>query len=50
MACLNCKEKNNIKKELIKTGEIANKGVVWFAIIWFGLGVYGLITLIQKFL
>ena len=50
MACTSCKEKNKLKEELNKTVELANKRVVWFAVIWFSLGVYGLITLIQKFL
>ena len=50
MACSSCKEKNKIKEEFIKTGEFVNNRVVWFAVIWTGLGIYGLITLIHKFL
>ena len=50
MSCSSCKEKRDIKKEIIKSGEFVSKGVIWFAIIWFLLGCYGLITLISKFL
>ena len=50
MACSSCKEKKEIKEELIKSGEFIGKGVVWFAIGWSLLAIYGLVTLISKFL
>jgi hypothetical protein len=48
MACTTCKEKKNVKEEIIKSGEFVSKGVIWFAVIWSVLGVYGLYTLITK--
>jgi hypothetical protein len=50
MACTICKEKKEFKEEIIKSGEFIGKGVIWFTIVWSLLGVYGLITLISKFL
>jgi hypothetical protein len=50
MACTTCKEKKDIKEEMVKSGEFIAKGVIWFAIIWTGLGLYGLYSLIHKFL
>jgi hypothetical protein len=50
MACSSCKEKKEIKEELIKTGEFVSKGVIWFSIGWSLLGIYGLVTLISKFI
>lgn len=48
MSCKSCKEKKDIKEEMIKSGEFIAKGVIWFAVIWTVLGLYGLITLIGK--
>ena len=50
MGCTSCKEKKEIKEELIKSGEFVSKGIIWFAIGWSLLGIYGLITLISKIL
>ena len=50
MACKSCKEKREIKEELIKSGEFVSKGVIWFVIGWSLLGIYGLVTLISKFI
>jgi hypothetical protein len=50
MGCTKCKEKRDIKEEIIKSGEFINKGIIWFAIGWSLLGIYGLITLISKIL
>jgi len=50
MACTNCKEKKDIKEEIIKSAEFVAKRVIWFAIIWSILGLYGLISLIGKIL
>ena len=48
MSCTSCKEKKYVKEEIIKSGEFVSKGVIWFAVIWSVLGVYGLYTLITK--
>ena len=40
MSCTSCKEKKDIKEEMIKSGEFVAKGVIWFAIIWSALGLY----------
>jgi hypothetical protein len=50
MSCTSCKEKRDIKEELIKSSEFVSKGVIWFVVVWSILGIYGLITLISKFL
>lgn len=50
MSCSSCKQKGNFKDELEKSGSFVSKGVIIFAITWTGLGIYGLISLIQKFL
>jgi hypothetical protein len=50
MGCTSCKEKKDIKEEMIKSGEFISKGIIWFAIGWSLLGIYGLITLISKIL
>jgi len=48
MACDSCKQKKELKDELIKSGEFVSKGVIWFSIIWTLLGAYGLISLIKR--
>jgi hypothetical protein len=50
MGCSSCKEKRDIKEELIKSSEFVSKGVIWFTIIWSILAIYGLVTLISKFI
>jgi len=50
MGCTSCKQKRDIKEEMIKSGEFINKGIIWFVIGWSLLGIYGLITLISKIL
>lgn len=50
MACTSCKEKRELKEEIVKSGEFISKGIIWFTIGWSLLGIYGLITLISKFL
>jgi hypothetical protein len=50
MACKSCKEKNNIKEDMVKSGEFIPKGVIIFAIIWTSFGIYGIYSLINKFL
>jgi hypothetical protein len=48
MGCTTCKEKSNIREEMVKSGEFIPKGVIIFMIVWSILGVYGLYTLITK--
>jgi hypothetical protein len=50
MSCTNCKEKRNVKEEIVKSGEFVSNGIIWFAIIWTIFGLYGLYSLIHKFL
>jgi hypothetical protein len=50
MSCTSCKEKKDIREELMKTTKIVSKGIIWFIVIWTMLGIYGLVTLISKIL
>jgi hypothetical protein len=54
MACTNCKQngktKEEIREELITSSKVIGKVAIWISVIWMALGVYGLITLIGKFL
>jgi hypothetical protein len=50
MSCSTCKEKSKIKEELYESSEFVSKGVIWFVIVWSGLALYGLYTLITKFI
>jgi hypothetical protein len=50
MACKSCKEKSNIKDDIKDTGSFVPKGVIIFAIIWTCFGIYGVYSLIHKFL
>lgn len=50
MSCTSCKEKKDIRGELMKTTKMVSKGIVWFIVIWTMLGIYGLVTLISKIL
>jgi hypothetical protein len=50
MGCTSCKKKNDFKQELENSSSFVSKGVIVFAIFWTGLGIYGLISLIQKFI
>jgi hypothetical protein len=53
MACKNCKEKKvNLQgqEKFEKRASFVDKYLGWFLLIWFLLGAYGLVTLIQKFL
>jgi hypothetical protein len=46
MACKSCKEKGDIKD----AGSFVPTGVIVFAIIWTCFGIYGVYSLIHKFL
>ena len=50
MACTKCKQKNQIREEIEKTTESISKGVIWFVAIWTALALYGLYSLVSKFL
>jgi hypothetical protein len=50
MACSSCKKKETFKNEIKETGDLVSKKIVWFAIIWSILGLYGLYSLVTKFI
>ena len=50
MGCSNCKNKDSVKKEIKKTADSVGRAVVWFFIIWSLLAIYGLYSLIIKFI
>jgi hypothetical protein len=50
MACKECKKKSEFKEEMLKSSEFVSKGIIVFAITWTLLGLYGLVTLISKFI
>jgi len=50
MACTTCKQKGKTKEEIEKSVKDIGKIAIWIALVWMALGVYGLISLIGKFL
>lgn len=50
MACSECKKKQSVKEDLLKSTEFVQKGVMWFVAIWSGFAIYGIYTLISKFI
>lgn len=50
MGCKNCKNKDTLKEEMLNSTKLVDNWVIWFTIIWSGLAIYGLVTLIGKFL
>ena len=50
MSCKNCKNKDSIKKEMYDSTKLVDNWVIWFAVIWTGLALYGLYSLIIKLL
>jgi hypothetical protein len=50
MSCTSCKEKKDIKNQMMETADFVSKGIVWFTVVWSALGLYGLYTLINNFL
>ena len=50
MACSECKKNSNLKEEINNTGKFVSKGVIITFIVWTILGIYGLISLISKFI
>jgi len=50
MACSNCKQKGKTKEEIEESVKKIGKVAIWIAFAWMVLGIYGLISLISKFL
>ena len=50
MACSKCKQKNEFREEIEKTTGFISKGAIWFVTIWTVLALYGLYSLVSKFL
>ena len=49
MSCSNCKKKE-FKEELEKTTGFVSKSAIWFVIIWSVFALYGIYSLVSKFL
>ena len=49
MACSKCKKREQVE-DFKKTTEFIDKGVVIFVIIWSALSIYGLYTIVSKFI
>lgn len=49
MACSKCKKKERVE-EFKKTTEFVDKGVIVFVIVWSLFSIYGIYTLISKFI
>lgn len=49
MGCSSCKEKKDIKEELLKSSEYVSRGIVWFVIIWSLFAVFGIYSFIKLF-
>ena len=50
MSCKNCKNKEDIKKQIYDSTKVVDNWIIWFVLIWSGFALYGLYTLIDKFL
>jgi hypothetical protein len=50
MGCKDCKNKDDIKKQIYDSTKVVDSWIIWFALIWTGLAIYGLYSLIVKFL
>jgi hypothetical protein len=53
MACKSCKDKKvkvEGQKEFERRAEFVDKYLAWVILVWFLLGIYGVVSLIQKFL
>jgi hypothetical protein len=50
MACTKCKNKESIKEQMDKATNGIEKSAVAFIVIWTILGLYGIYSLIVKFL
>lgn len=50
MSCSSCKKKNDFQEEVKNSTSFVGKGVITFAVVWTLLAIYGLVSLVQKFL
>ena len=50
MSCTKCKQKDSFREEIENTTGFISKGAVWFIVIWSLFAVYGIYSLISKFL
>ena len=50
MACKECKKNSSLKDEADKAGQFVSKGVIVAFVVWTILGIYGLVSLISKFI
>jgi hypothetical protein len=50
MACSECKKNNKLKEEANKAGQFVSKGVIVAFVVWTILGIYGLVSLVYKFI
>ena len=46
--CESCKNKKELREEMYESTKLVDNWVVWFAVIWSGLAIYGLYSLIVK--
>lgn len=50
MACSECKKKKDLRQDIINATDNIEKKIVIFVIGWSILGLYGLYSLVSKFL
>lgn len=50
MGCSDCKKKQNIKEEIVKSTDHVQKYVVGFVIVWSVFAIYGIYSAIKNFL
>lgn len=50
MGCSKCKQKNRLKEEFEKSADLVDRKTLWFVIIWSAFSIYGLFSLVSKFL
>lgn len=50
MGCSKCKENKGIQQEIYDSTKLVEKKVIIFVVIWFLFGLYGVYSLITKFL
>lgn len=49
MACASCKKKE-LRRQFDEMSEYSTKYAVWFLVIWSGFAIYGIYSLVTKFL
>lgn len=50
MGCSECKKKQTLKEEMLNSSRFVNQSVVWFVVIWSLFAVYGIYSLVSKFI